>query len=309
MKRKLFSVFLCALACLFTLLGCTPTAKPFHPDDLTLEQIEVKTLTWNVFLGKGKGENCMEIIEKHAPDVIHFQEAIGFYEGLVEPFLAAHLEFAVLNTQLAEENIVCSTPILYDTDKLEVLTYGVERLVDAYMGTTDNGSKTLSWVVFKLKANGKTYIDLNFHGAIALAKYENFVGFTAEQVSEAGRQWSLGNVRQIMAKVDFLQEEYGDLPVILTGDCNFDNTAPAYQLLMESEYFDSEVVGMYERTEDNIQTRHTLNSYDDVRIGPAIDKIFGFGEVYFLTHHIDRSEKTIEASDHYPVIATAYFNV
>ena len=51
------------------------------------EDKEFRVLTWNIYLGKGKGENFVYTIKENDPDIIHLQEAKGAYENFISPLL------------------------------------------------------------------------------------------------------------------------------------------------------------------------------------------------------------------------------
>ena len=76
---------------------------------------------------------------------------------------------------------------------------------------------------------------------------------------------------------------------------------------MDAGYRDAEVTAIFSRTEDGYKSTHSLNENNRYE-GLTIDHVFGNDKVYFLTHLIDRNEKTVTSSDHFPVVATAYID-
>ena len=76
---------------------------------------------------------------------------------------------------------------------------------------------------------------------------------------------------------------------------------------MDAGYQDAEVTAIFSRTEDGYKSTHSLNENNRYE-GLTIDHVFGNDKVYFLTHLIDRNEKTVTSSDHFPVVATAYID-
>ena len=275
----------------------------FDINTLTEGDATLKIMTWNIYLGKGNGEDAIAVVESHDPDILQFQEAVGFYETFVDVFLSRHDEYAITNT-VVDGDKVASTPILYKKAKFDLVENGIVFLTDAYQA---NNSKTMSWAVFTDKASGKTFIDFDFHGAICKPTYEGYTNLSTQQANEVAYEWRRRNVLQILAKREELAKIYGDAPTFITGDCNFDSSSAAYAELMDAGYQDAEVTAIFSRTEDGYKSTHGLGDGSPY-VGLTIDHVFGNGKVYFLTHLIDKSEKTITSSDHFPVIATAYID-
>ncbi len=283
--------------------GCAPyLPQRHHLEGLTPSDGEIEILTWNVYNGDGNVDDCLFVLRTHNAHIVHLQEARRCYETLVYPYMIA-TDYILLNEKIGKNP--CSTPVLYNAQKLEVLESGVELLKMAYSGST---SKTVAWAVFRIRESGKTFVDINFHGAKALAKYEEFSGMTEAEIDSIGDAWHVDNVTQILSIANAVSLKWGSIPVVITGDCNFDSSDEAYELLTEAGYYDAEVEGIYAFTSDGYRTWHALND-STLRPGASIDRIFGSEDVYFIAHEIDRSEGTVTASDHFPVVAQLYFNI
>lgn len=275
----------------------------FNINTLTEDDATLKIMTWNIFLGKGSGEDAIAVVESHAPDIVQFQEAVGFYETFIDAFLSNHDEYAIINT-VVDSDKVSSTPILYKKEKFDLVENGIVFLTDAYQA---NNSKTMSWAVFIDKSSQKIFFDFDFHGAICKPSYDGYSHLSTQQANELAFEWRKKNVLQILAKREELNKTYGDAPTLITGDCNFDSSSSAYSVLMDAGYSDAEITAIFSRTEDGYKSTHAL-SENNRYLGLTIDHVFGNDKVYFLTHLIDRSEKTITSSDHFPVVATAYID-
>jgi len=277
------------------------SSSVFDINTLTEDDATLKIMTWNIYLGYGDGSAATAVVESYDPDIVQFQEAKGFYETFIDEFLLSHKEYSILNTEISE-GLVSSTPILYKNQKFDVLDSGIVFLTDAYQA---NNSKTMSWAVFEEKASGKVFFDFDFHGAICKPSYDGYSHLSSQQANELAYEWRRKNVLQILVKREALSEVFGDAPTLITGDCNFNSSSTAYAELMDAGYDDAEVTAILSRTEDGLRTTHALGE-NNAQAGLTIDHVFGNGSVYFLTHYIDRGSSAVMASDHYPVIVTAY---
>ena len=267
------------------------------------EDKEFRVLTWNIYLGKGKGENFVYTIKENDPDIIHLQEAKGAYENFISPLLKDISDYSLINDSIVDDVPVCSTPIIFRKSKFELVDYGAERLKDAYQG---NDTKTLSYVVLQEKKSEKLLFDFCFHGAIISNKYDGYQDKTKEECVEISKQMRTKNVQQILDKLDALQTTYGKACEIITGDCNFDSPSDAYGLLMKENFTDSEQSALLYKNTEGLQTSHTMGEYPNQ--GLSIDHIFGRNGTTFLSQDIIRTQLSLDASDHDPVIADVYLN-
>ena len=89
-------------------------------------------------------------------------------------------------------NILCATPIIFNSSRFNLLESGTEMLVDAYPSVT---TKSLSWAVFEEKESEKILIDLNFHGAVCTANYDGYEDYTDEERQAIAAKWREGNTK------------------------------------------------------------------------------------------------------------------
>ena len=289
-KLKFFSALLAVLSVVFPLSACNSEQEESTTD--------FRIMTWNIYLGRGEAKDMLDVITEVRPDVLHLQEAKGAYDSVIQPLIAQIDEYVLLNDEVG--GFQCSTPVIYNSSKVNIIANGTEYLNDAFTTTPGNSNtKSLGWAVFELKDSGKTWIDVNFHGAVCAQKYYEEEK-TVEWLDRQGDEWRQGNVRQILDKIAELKKDYGVSSAIITGDCNFNSESGAYKLFIEAGYHEAEKTAA-SRTDDGIRTTHGLG--EGSAAGLTIDHIFGDVSVEFITHKIIRTETALTASDHNPVWA------
>lgn len=255
-----------------------------------------RLLSWNVYLGRGNMDYVVEIVTEKNPDIIHFQECTVPCDAMKKQLLDESPDYVLIDDQV--NNILCATPIIFDSSRFNLLESGTEMLVDAYPGVT---TKSLAWAVFEEKESEKILIDLNFHGAVCTANYDGYEDYTDEERQAIAAKWREGNAKQLMAKAEELKLQFGEAGVCFSGDCNFDEDSKAYQAVMEGGYFDAETTATDARCQDGLKSSHTLAAAPNE--GKTIDHVFADGNLWLKTHGIERGAKALKASDHCPVIA------
>lgn len=285
---RLLSLFLAMGLCfLFPLVGCSAEEKG---EDFTV-------LTWNVYLGNGDSDCVLSLLEESSPSVIQMQEANPqAYKKFIQPFVAAHPQYFVLDTAIDGEPL--RTPVLFDTDRFSFIDGGAELLEDGFKPTN---TKTLGWVLLESR-EGKRLLCVNFHGVKCLARYEGYENYTQEERAAVEEEWHIGNARQILRKIESVRAEYGDdVKTVVTGDCNFNSSSQAYRLIVEAGYKDAEESAK-KRTKDGMRTSHTLGVQKSGE-GLSIDHVFS--DAYMGEHRIVRTREAYYGSDHCPVFVTA----
>lgn len=273
---------------LLVLFSCSKT------EEVKTKNEEISLLSWNIYLGKCNPSGFLRLLNEKSPSIIHLEEAKGAYDSFIAPFLEGDSDYSLLNeTYTYEDNeYTSSTPIIYNSAILRPIEYGVERLRDCYQ---INDTKTLSWCVFETMKEGIRFLDFNFHGAVLTKKYIGYEDWAQERLDSTVQEWRVGNVNQILEKRETLSSKYGDLPSLISGDCNFNRDSDAFKTLIEHGFTDSE------NPLDPLQSHHSVNK--PCEEGKTIDHIFGDAKVSFLEHEINREDDIILASDHSPVYA------
>ena len=240
------------------------------------EGAELRIMTFNLRGGEDnpyvRHPNIYETILTYLPDVIGFQEANnGHY-----PEVLHRLEdYAIVTTEMPSN----CTPIIYLKEKYTQVAGGCEFL---RMRNTDTGTKSIAWVVLREKETGKLFSVINMHGALQA-------------------DWRVDNVRQMLGRMATVKSQYGDIPVLFTGDFNFNRTETAYQSTLDA--------GLTEAELSAAVRMEGLGTWHPVGVAPgsgmSIDHIFYHpDDVTALRHHIAMADGfEIKASDHCAVWA------
>lgn len=240
------------------------------------EGADVRIMTFNLLGGMEnpnvRHPNIQETILTYMPDVIGFQEANnGHYPNVIR-----HLEdYAVVETEMPNN----CTPIIYLKEKYTQVAGGCEFL---RMRNTDTGTKSIAWVVLREKATGKLFSVINMHGALQA-------------------DWRVDNVRQMLERMATVKSQYGDIPVLFTGDFNFNRTETAYQSTLDAGLTEAELSAAVHM--EGLGTWHPVGVAPGS--GMSIDHIFYHpDDVTALRHHIAMADGfEIKASDHCAVWA------
>lgn len=276
--KKIFTALL-ILSVLFTLFafcGCSETKS-------------VKVVSWNVYQGDGDTYACVSTLNDISADVVCLQEVTpSANENIVQKFLESS-KFAVACSKIGEK--VCRTPILYDAEKFVLQDSGAEVFADSYQG---NVSKSISWCVFAFKNSGEQFVAVNVHCAVARNKYEGLENYTEQQLNDLATQWRLGNVRQINSVVESLFAVWGEVPVFVCGDFNFNAESEPYALMRQFGYVDS--------VADAFKTVHVLG--EEAEAGLAIDHVFVNDMFQIEKYWVVREDIALLASDHCALVAT-----
>ena len=260
------------------------------------EGADLRIMTFNLLGGGENPErrypNIQETILTYLPDVIGFQEANGGqYPGVLNQLKM----YAKVETEMPSS----CTPILYRKDKYTQIDGGCEFLDSRYTGTS---TKSMMWVVLRSNETGKTFCVINLHGAVLSNSYSGYEGMSSAEMNAIVSVWRVDNVRQMLAKCAEIEAKYGDLPVMFTGDFNFNSSSEAYRAVLAAGLTEAEVSATGKRV-TGIGTWHTVGVAPGN--GKSIDHIFyDPSDVTALRHHIANAEGfEIDASDHCAVWA------
>ena len=246
--------------------------------------------SWNLGCGVGVNEEVTFLMEQYLPDIIGLQECNYDSAQAVTAFLRKHPEYRYVRAT-HRDGIRNYTPILYNSDVLRVLTEDSEWLRSRYTGTN---TKSLSWAVFAY--GEQKFAVINFHGAVVTNGYKGYETKTSAELSEIGRVWRLDNAAQLIEVKDRIVEKFGQIPVCINGDCNFNSTGDAYKVLTDGGFYEAELTA-----ETKIRAGYkTSYSYGNAvpGAGKSIDHIFGINGVYFGSFDTVRESPAVTASDH-----------
>lgn len=222
-------------------------------------------------------------------DIIGMQEVNGVGSGLYAKVSGTYTPLAVAHA----DGKRCFSPILYRTDRFDVVECGSEL---HRKRATD--TKSMAWAVLCDRVTGKRVALINTHSAIILPSHKLNATNSVE-----GEAWRLDNVIAMLEKRDELLDRYGkELPVFICGDFNSKLGCDSIEA-MRLHMSDSADVAAVSSTH-NVCSYHGAPGRGCVE-GSPIDFIFVTENVKILTHTIPTDEKALAISDHCPVIVGA----
>lgn len=261
-----------------------------------------RIMTWNlgcmVSADKNGEAECIDIIIRYLPDIIGLQECNSEVHTKVLGNLPDFYAFA--NKKHNNSSTVNYTPIMYNTQLFKLVKSDVVWLRGRYTGTN---TKSLSWAVFEDNGGAKFAL-INYHGAVCSNSYKGFENFTSAQLTEQATTWKLDNVVQVLEVKQAIVAEFGNIPIMVSGDNNFNSSSQPYKNLAADGFTDAELTARVSR----MTGYKTSYSYGNVPgEGLSIDHVFGINGVDFVAHGIVRGDDVWKASDHCPVFVD--FNI
>lgn len=268
----------------------------------SLRKISVNTeakyriMTWNLGCMVSEEKNgqveCIDIIMRYLPDIMGLQECNSAVHSKVLKQLPDFYAFA--NKTHNNSSTVNYTPIIYNTELFTLLKSDIVWLRGRYTGTN---TKSLNWAVFEDK-DGAKFALINYHGAVCSNSYKGFENYTSSQLSQQATEWKLDNVVQVLEVKQAIIAEFGEIPIMVSGDNNFNSSSEPYKNLTAAGFVDAELTARLSR----MTGYKTSFGYGSVPgEGLSIDHIFGINGVDFVAHGIVRGDDVWKASDHSPV--------
>lgn len=165
-------------------------------------------------------ENVVATIRNHMPDTFGVQEATGEWMVYLSDVLKD--EYAYVGTGRTSSGDSERNAVFYRKDKFELLDFGTKWMSDTpdVADSKVSGSiypRIFTYAVLKVKATGEKFIHVNTH---------------TDHVDQ-GDQIRLQQVKVI---VEFLKNNYPDVPTILTGDMNDTVNKPSMSYLLMSGF-------------------------------------------------------------------------
>ncbi|MBO7376300.1 MAG: hypothetical protein J6V01_04265 [Clostridia bacterium] len=270
--------------------------------DVCRESGSLTIMSWNLYCNDATSptanSDAVDVVLDYLPTVISFQECNkAIHQKVLEKVIKGHPSYKYTTVRHKNSSTYVYTPIIYDSDKLNLCECGAEWLVGRYTGTN---TKCLSWAVFSTES-GSFFAVIGFHGAVCNSSYPGFENFTQEELAAQKETWNVQNVGQITGIADNLAKKYPGLSVIINGDCNFNSSDKPYSVLTASGYSEAE------RTADEkVKTsQKTAWPYgEEATEGKSIDHVFGDSGIRFLRYEQVRNAKVTSASDHCPLFVT-----
>ena len=277
----------------FTLEGMSEKRKiPLY------EGAQYRFLSWNLgcYVGKDAGAvKAIKVIMPYLPDIIATQESNkDVHVNILKRVMGNEPSYTYADATHPGTSTYCYTPIIYNKTLFEKIESGVEWLDGRYTGTN---TKSLAWAVFK-DVNGVTFGVINFHGAVCSSSYSGYEKMTDNERSEIAKKWRLDNVRQIIDVRDRIFAKYGQIPLTVNGDCNFNDSSEPYSNMLAAGFYDSEKVSSGHIT-TGFTTSYSYGNFS--KSGKSIDHFFGINNVKFISFEIIRDDDVKIASDHCPI--------
>jgi endonuclease/exonuclease/phosphatase family metal-dependent hydrolase len=255
-----------------------------------------RIMTWNLGcmvsdVNKGEAE-CVDILLRYLPDIMGLQECNSSVHSKVLKNLPDFYAFA--NKTHKGSSTVNYTPIIYNKELFTLVKSDIVWLRGRYTGTN---TKSLNWAVFEDNTGAKFAL-INYHGAVCSNSYKGFENFSSSQLSQQALEWKLDNVVQVIEIKNAITAEFGNIPIMVSGDNNFNSSSQPYTNITADGFVDAEVVSRVSK----MTGYKTSYPYGNVPgDGLSIDHIFGLNGVDFVVHSIVRGDDVWKASDHCPV--------
>ena len=181
-----------------------------------------RIMTWNLgcmVSDTNKGEvECVEILLRYLPDVMGLQECNSAVHSKVLKNLPSFYAFA--NKTHNGSSTVNYTPIIYNTELFTLIKSDIVWLRGRYTGTN---TKSLNWAVLEDKTGAKFAV-INYHGAVCSNSYKGFENYTSAQLTQQALDWKLDNVVQVIEVKNAIIAEFGNIPIMVSGDNNFNSS-------------------------------------------------------------------------------------
>lgn len=285
MKKKSCRILgaLCA-ACL--MMGCGSSVGEIAPKDMREDAETVRVMTYNVCGWDYKNiQNLVpKLILEYSPDLAGMQECTyDWYKKFTKEM--PEYGFIGVGRDTGELKKDCGemTAILYKTEKYTPVDSGTFWLSETpktpSKGWDGDYIRICTWVIFKDNVTGEEFVHVNTH-------LENIDDGTGMEALKNGTQ---------MVKDKIVS--FGDLPVIVTGDMNFEKNSEYYNVITDAGFLDAQDLAA--DTMDGI----TCPTERGGTIGEHIDYVF-FNEkiTKVLTYKILRdSYEGKYPSDHYAI--------
>lgn len=251
-----------------------------------------RIMTWNLGVGVGVEKDVITVLFRYFPDILCLQEANKAVHQDVVAQLPEYMSYA---TQFhANDSTYVYTPILYNNNLFTLVDSGVEWLDGRYPYTN---TKSVAWAVLKDK-NGESFAVINFHGAVCSDSYKGYENMTSAERNQIALNWRIDNVRQIIEIKDRILKKQGEIPVMVMGDCNFNQDSVPYANMTKAGFVTAETTARLGK----VTGYATYFNYGtSIKTGKSIDHIFQLGGIDFVTHMIVRDKLVETASDHCPV--------
>ncbi len=332
MMKRLLLCFLAALMCL-SLAACngrsnkeddtttepTTTEAPTPDPEPPVEKQKVRVMTYNIW-GMYPGEHSVgnrdalvsNVVHEYLPDVIGMQEySPELYELKLQDKLADEYAMVDFSRWIANQEVAnLYTPMFYRKSTVQLQSQGFLLFDRKYNNTTVNNkdSKGVAYAIFKTN-DGQIFSVFNAHYWWQGEK-------NGGDIHDEARQKNSQDIIDLVNQYNLLAR-----PVIIMGDMNCYVTSPAFQVLTNNGFTDTQ--GCAKETEDT-RTNHSYptRNPDDTYTGApgvegtsytkkSIDHILISNAYNMCVEKFDivTTEDALNSSDHCPVYVDLNFGL
>ncbi len=247
----------------------------------------------NGYTDQMRGELLADLYLMYMPDIISFNEYAGEVAATLKRLIAPYYTFTDSvyedTTKIPDDATQMlkahqhATPIAYRTGKYTEVASGYRYIGDLMW------AHSITWAVLQDK-NGNRFVTCSNH-------------YGDQKVYDANGK-NLGRINTTFAEATMncikeVKAQFGDIPVIITGDFFFQKGDKPYQIFIENGYVDGSETAE-NKYSDGRGTYHKLG--EGITSGIEEDILFHTPEwLTALGHRIVVSKYSANASDHYPV--------
>lgn len=244
----------------------------------------VRIMSFNVRCAEfDRGKIVPQVVADYMPDSIGFQECEGTWYLTLKTYLPDY-QIVGVGRDTGLKLLGESTAIMFRKDKYKLVDSGTFWLSETpdkvSMGWDAKYLRTCTWVVLENRETGEQYAHINTH---------------LDNVGKLARE---NGMKMIFDKVKSF-----DMPVVVTGDFNFNSSSSYYKFLT------SDVLSDVAEIADKADSGCTIHDYTGRTEGTPIDYICVNEKVsQVLTYKIIRDTYDGQyVSDHYPICSDMIF--
>ena len=274
----------CALFALILPAVGIGTIEDYGSKASTAEET-IRIMSYNVRNGEhDRGKNVPQSIADYLPDSVGLQECEGTWYMSLETYLKDRYDIVGVGRLAGLKYIGEATAIMYRKDKYNLIDSGTFWLSETpdkvSIGWDAKHHRTCTWVILENKDSGERYVHINTH---------------LDHMGELARTNGLALVLE--------KAESFDLPVVVTGDFNFEKSDPLYTQLISGNLKDTQ--DMAEIT----MSGKTYHAYNGGEEGEPIDFICVNEKITAVKEYriVRDMYGDTYLSDHYPIFADIIF--
>lgn len=245
----------------------------------------IRVMSFNVRCGEFDREEIVpQLIADYMPDSVGLQECDGTWYLTLRTYLSDNYGIVGVGRLSGVKLIGEASAIMYRKDKYKVVdsdTFWLSETPDKVSkGWDANHNRICTWVILENLETGKQYAHINTH------------------LDHIGEQARINGLKLVLEKANSF-----DMPVVITGDFNFEKGCDLYTEFEKAGFTDTQDVA-----EDTMYGK-TYHGYNGGEEGSPIDFVMINNKITDVkTYKIVRDTVDGEyISDHYPIYADMIF--